>query len=80
MIHLSKFIHTKTGKLLMSILLGFGIATLFRKVCDGKKCIIYHAPPLEEIKDKTFKYDDKCYKFTTNNTKCDSNKKIVEFK
>lgn len=77
--HLSKFIHTNTGKMLMSIILGFGFASLFRKVCKGKNCIIYNAPPLEEIKDKIFKYDSKCYQFTTNNIVCDETKNIVEF-
>jgi hypothetical protein len=77
--HLSKFIHTNTGKMLMSIILGFGFASLFRKVCKGKNCIIYNAPPLEEIKDKIFKYDSKCYQFTTNNIFCDETKNIVEF-
>ena len=77
--HLSKFIHTSTGKLLTSIILGFGFASLFRKICKGKNCIIYHAPPLEETKDKTFKYDNKCYQFTTNNIVCDKTKNIIEF-
>ena len=31
--HLGKFVHTETGKYLMSILLGFGLASLFRTVC-----------------------------------------------
>ena len=77
--HLSKFVHTVTGRMLMSIILGFGLASLFRKVCTGSNCIIYHAPPLEEIKDKTFKYDNKCYQFTTNNIVCDKSKNIIEF-
>ena len=33
MLHLSKFIHTPTGKLIMSIIFGFGLASFFRKVC-----------------------------------------------
>ena len=81
MVNLIKFVSTDTGKILMSIILGFGIASLFRKVCKGKKCVIYNAPPLTEFKDKTFKYDNKCYKFTPNNVTCNysSDKKIVEF-
>lgn len=77
--HLSKFVHTPTGKVLMSILLGFGLAALFRKTCKGKNCFVYHAPPLENVKDKTFKYDNKCYVFTTNNIACDNSKQVVEF-
>ena len=45
--HLSKFVHSVTGRYLMSILIGFGLATLFRQVCVGKDCISYSAPPVE---------------------------------
>ena len=39
--HLSKFLHTQSGKMLMSIILGFGLASLFRTVCKEKNCIIF---------------------------------------
>ena len=77
--HLSKFIETSTGKFLMSILLGFGLATLFRKVCKGKECIVYYAPPINEIENKIYKFDYICYKFEKNATTCNSKKKIVDF-
>jgi hypothetical protein len=77
--HLSKFVHSQSGKYIMSIILGFGLATLFRTVCKGKNCVILHAPPLSEIKDKIFKHEDKCYKFNAVSTKCNINKKTVEY-
>lgn len=77
--YLGKFVHTETGKYLMSILLGFGLASLFRTVCKGKNCIIFHAPPLDQIEEKIYKYDNKCYKFTPESSKCDKTKKIVDF-
>jgi len=76
--HLSKFLHTESGKYLMSIILGFGLATLFRTVCKGKNCLIVKAPPLDEIEDKIYKHQGKCYKFTPVTTKCDAKKKNVE--
>jgi hypothetical protein len=75
--HLSKFVHTESGKYLMSIILGFGLATLFRTVCKGKNCLIMKAPPLEDIEDKVYKHQGKCYKFTPVTTKCDAKKKEV---
>ena len=77
--HLGKFVHTETGKYLMSILLGFGLASLFRTVCKGKDCVIFHAPPLDQVEDKIYKYDNKCYRFNSQSSKCDSSKKIVDF-
>jgi len=78
-INLGKFVHTETGKYIMSILLGLGLASLFRTVCKDKDCLIFHAPPLEKIKDKIFKNNDKCVKYNTIATKCSVNAKIVDF-
>jgi predicted nucleic acid-binding Zn finger protein len=77
--HLGRFVHTQTGKTLMSILLGFGLASLFRTVCKGKDCLIFHAPPLEEIKDKIYKVDGKCVKYKQVATKCSSSAKTITF-
>lgn len=79
MINFGKFVHTQTGKYVMSILLGLGLASLFRNVCKDKNCMIFHAPPLEEIKNKIYKFDNKCYKYEPIQTKCNNNKKIVDF-
>lgn len=75
--HLSKFLHTSSGRMLMSIILGFGLASLFRTVCKEKNCIIFKAPPLDEIDGKIYKYQDKCYKYTSVSTKCDPKKESV---
>jgi hypothetical protein len=76
---MEKYIHTRTGRIILSILLGLGVATLFRSVCKGKNCILFRAPPIEEIHNKVHKYDNKCYKYTTKSTSCDKNKRIVPF-
>jgi len=77
--YLSKFVHTDTGKYVMSILLGLGLATFFRQMCEGKNCMIYNAPPLEEIDDQTYKYDNRCYKMTKKAVSCDPKKQIFNF-
>jgi len=75
--YLDKFVHSSTGKIIMSLLLGFGLATFFRAICKGKKCRIIEAPPMDEITDQTYRFDDKCYKIDKNAVKCDSNKTTV---
>jgi len=77
--YLSKFVHSETGRYLMSIILGLGLATFFRRMCNGKKCIISKAPPLEEIEDKIYKFDGKCYKLEKNAETCVKDKKTVAF-
>jgi hypothetical protein len=75
--YLDKFVHSSTGKIIMSLLLGFGLATFFRSICKGKRCRIIEAPPMDEITDQTYRFDDKCYKIEKNAIKCDSNKTTV---
>jgi hypothetical protein len=79
-IQFGKFVHTETGKILMSILLGFGLASLFRSICNGKDCLIFHAPSLNDFKDKIYMTSSgKCVKYTPVATKCNPNSKIIEF-
>jgi thiosulfate reductase cytochrome b subunit len=79
-VNLGKFVHTETGKILMSILLGFGLASLFRKICKDRECLIFHAPSLDDFKDKIYKNDSgKCVKYNPIQSKCNMNAKIVDF-
>jgi hypothetical protein len=78
-LNLGKFVHTKTGKIIMSILLGFGLASLFRKMCKNKDCFNFTSAPLEQIEDKIYKNNGKCMKYSHTATKCDSNLKIINF-
>ena len=57
--YIQKFLNSDTGRYLMSILLGLGLATLFREVCKGEHCVRYIATPISEIQDKVFKYNEK---------------------
>ena len=77
-LNLSKFLHTKSGRYVMSMILGFRLATLFRATCQGKNCIIKHAPPAEEMnEDAIYKFNDKCYKYTSQTGKCNSNMQTI---
>jgi len=75
---LGKFFHTKTGKYIMSLLLGFGLATLFRKTCKKQDCIRFKGPSKNDIKDKTYKFNNDCYKFESNAVTCDINKQSAK--
>lgn len=65
-----KLLQSKSGHIIISIILGFGLACLFRKVCKDRECIIYSAPDFKKIKDKIFKFDEKCYKYTKETSTC----------
>ena len=66
-------LRSKTGQIIISIILGFGLACLFRKVCKDRNCIIYNAPDMETIKKSIFLFDNKCYKYDKEITKCNKN-------
>jgi hypothetical protein len=76
---LQEIIHSETGKYIFSIVLGIGLASLFRKACTSRNCLIFKAPKLKSLQDVIYKYDNKCYKFHEEAIKCSKNKKTVEF-
>ena len=76
--YLDKFVHTHTGKIIMSIILGIGLATFFRAVCKGRRCRVILSPPIEEIQDQTYKFNGKCYTFEKNAIDCKKNKNTVK--
>lgn len=70
---------SKFGKNLISIIIGIGIASLFRKSCEGKDCFIFKGPEFDKINDTIYGYNNKCYKFVQKNVTCNKNKKQIEF-
>jgi hypothetical protein len=77
--YLRRLIYSEVGKYVMSILLGLGLATLFRKVCNDRSCLVFHAPHINKIKGQIFDFDGKCYTFQEKAERCDQNKKILGF-
>lgn len=73
-----RLLNTPTGQIFISILLGLGLATLFKKTCTDEKCIVFNGPVIEDIKDKTFKHGEKCYKYKSEPGKCDSTKRVID--
>ena len=74
-----KAMHTQQGKYLISIILGIGLASLFRKACNKRNCLMFKAPPIDEVRGHIYSHDDKCYRFKEKATKCSKSKKRVEF-
>ena len=45
---LKKLLYSKTGNIIISILLGLGLASLFRFSCKNNNCIIFKAPNINK--------------------------------
>lgn len=76
--NLKRLLNTPMGVFFISVLLGLGLATLFYKACDGKKCIDFNGPLIDEIDGKTYKFGEECYKYSIQSAPCDSTKKVIE--
>lgn len=74
-----KGIYTPNGKIFISIILGIGLASLFRKSCESRNCFVFKAPKLDEVESTVYKHDNKCYQFKTRSAKCSSQLKKVHF-
>ena len=78
---MKKLFNDKYGKIIVSIILGLGIASLFKKTCVGEGCVIIKSVSPEIIQKNTYRYDDKCYKYKAYDSKCDDDdKKNIEVK
>ncbi len=79
--YIRRLLYFPYSHIIISLLLVFGLATMFRAECKDKmECIEFKAPSLEELNEKPFKLEDgKCYTFTPTLSKCESTKKIVRF-
>jgi hypothetical protein len=70
-----RLLHTHNGRYAISFILGIGLASLFRKICNDRNCIVFKAPPMDEVTKNTYAHGDKCYTFKEKMVKCNPNNK-----
>lgn len=68
--HLKTLFESNAGSIVISIILGLGLAALFRKACTDNKCIVIQGPNTEEIKQNYYKMNGECYKYKPVFTEC----------
>jgi hypothetical protein len=73
-----RLLHTPVGQMLISFTIGFGLATLFRKVCNSKDCIVYNGPVISEVESKVYQYGDTCYTYKSAPGACAAGKQTVD--
>ena len=61
--NIKRLIHSEFGKVMIPILLGLGLATMFRKVCKDKNCVVFKAPAIKDIEGKTFRHNGQCFQY-----------------
>lgn len=69
------FFKDNTGIILLSIILGLGFASLFKKVCQSDACkIVQYRLPKNVKDDVAYHENDKCYKLVKQKTSCGTRK------
>ena len=78
--NIKRLIHTPMGQIMLSMILGLGLASMFRHVCHGKNCITFNGPVISEIDGKIYKFGETCYQYKTKHVKCDAKKRVINIK
>lgn len=76
--NLLNLVQTQFGKYVMSIILGLGLASIFRRSCTNKKCLVFVPPDMATLKDDIYEYDGRCYKYRSKAVKCDKSKTMIQ--
>ena len=79
---INNMMYTERGKIILSIIFGLGLATLFRNYCNGKNCYNFSGPEQSELRNQIFSFDsnfNKCFMLDEENIKCGTMKKTVRF-
>ncbi len=74
----TSLLDSNEGIVIVSLVLGFGLATLFRKVCKDNNCMVIKGPKQTETEKYFYKIDEKCYKYTPKVVDCDKDAVIVQ--
>jgi hypothetical protein len=77
--NIHRLLYGEYSKFIISVILGFGLATLFRFSCDSIDCVKFVGPPPSILKSKVFKYEDGCMNLKHKPVKCNDKLKKVRF-
>lgn len=75
--NIGKIMKTEHGKTVISIILGLGLASLFRKTCSSKECYQFNAPATQEVEDTFYQHGSTCYNFKAQTRPCKQHKQVL---
>lgn len=67
---LSKVMDDPTSAIIISAILGLGLAAMFRVACKDGSCIVIKGPPTSAVENTFYKIEDQCYKYTPSVVDC----------
>ena len=72
------FIKSPLGRIIISIVWGLGLSTLFKRACENRTCQIiqYEGPDPQEISNSVYQYGTpECYQYRPRPAKCATDQK-----
>lgn len=63
---------------ILSALIGFGIAAMFRPLCKGPECVILRGPPVNDVRNAVYQFGSKCVEFQAKPVPCPKKGSAVE--
>lgn len=67
---LKDFMSNNVGCIVVSVLLGLGLATMFHKVCVGRDCVIVKGPSVDYVTRHIWRSGQDCFKYKVQKVKC----------
>ena len=58
---MDRLFKTKTGKVVLSVLWGLGIAALFYKVCENSGCFVMSEPTNPSVESHIYEFRNECF-------------------
>ena len=77
--YVHRLLYSKYSCILISMILGFGLATMFRKECKNGPCLEFKGAPIKKTRNKVFFHNNSCHSFRANSESCDLKKQIISF-
>ncbi len=66
-----KIARDRTGSIMISVILGLGLAALFRHACTGDRCVVVRAPDLSDVQRHVYRVSpNACYTYTPEAVPC----------
>lgn len=64
-------VKSRGGGIMVSVVLGLGLATVFRRACVGGSCYVVRGPAVDHVTGHVWQVDDKCYRYVPEPAECD---------
>ena len=74
---LARLFESRVGCVVLSLLIGCGLAAMFRPVCRSGACVVMRAPPLPATQGRVFRIDDNCFRYERRATACSVTSKVT---